>query len=240
MLKKLSILIVAAMLLVINHTASATVEYVEDFQTWGQITARGNFGALGNEKVLWWVEGQGRFGNDSTRFSQGIIRPGIGYAVTDKISVWLGYAWIPTSVPFSGASGPYNEHRIWQQILWNDRFSFGSLQSRTRFEQRYFDIPGSTDVGYRVRQLFKLTVPIAEIPNLSFVLANEIFFNTNDIDTGTKGGFDQNRVFGGFGYRFTPVISGEIGYMNQYFNRNKVPRPDQMQHILGVNLFLNF
>lgn len=240
MLKKLNNLIIIVFALIASGPASATVEFVEDFQTWGQVTARGNFKALGNEKVLWWLEGQGRFGNDSSRFTQGIIRPGIGYAVTDKLSVWLGYAWIPTSVPFSGRAGPYNEHRIWQQILYNNRFSFGALQSRTRFEQRYFDIPGSTDVGYRVRQLFKLTIPVTEIPNLSLVFANEIFMNTNSIDTGTSSGFDQNRAFGGIAYRFSPIVTGEIGYMNHYFNRNNVPRPDQLQHILSVNLFLNF
>jgi len=240
MFKSLKIFLASAsLLLAINSTAFAHTAYDEDFQTWGNMTARGNFGALGNSKVLWWLEGQGRFGADATRFAQGIIRPGVGYAVTDKLSVWLGYAWIPTSKPFA-ARTPFNEHRIWQQVLWSDRFSFGTLQSRTRFEQRFFDIPGSTDVHNRFRQLFKLSIPIAEIPNLSFVVANEIFMNFNDVDMGFQSGFDQNRAFGGFAYRFSPMVTAEVGYLNQYLNRRNTSRPDSMQHILSVNLFLNF
>lgn len=240
MLKKISILMLfAVMPIIMNGSVSAATAYDEDFQTWGNITARGNFESLGNSKILWWLEGQGRFGADATRFSQGIIRPGIGYALTEKTSVWLGYAWVPTSLPFA-KSHPFNEHRIWQQLLWSDRFSFGTLQSRTRFEQRFFDIPGSTDVHNRFRQLFKLGIPIAEIPNLSFVVANEIFMNFNDVDMGFQSGFDQNRLFGGFAYRFSPMVTTEIGYMNQYLNRRNSSRNDSMQHILSVNLFLNF
>ncbi|WP_218141658.1 DUF2490 domain-containing protein [Nitrosomonas sp. Nm51] len=51
--------------------------------------------------------------------------------------------------------------RIWQQLLWSDKFSFGNPQSRTRLEQRFFNIPGSTDVQHCFRQLFKLGIPIS-------------------------------------------------------------------------------
>lgn len=39
---------------------------LSDFQTWGNITATGNFGFVNPDnptlkKVLWWAEGQGRF-----------------------------------------------------------------------------------------------------------------------------------------------------------------------------------
>lgn len=240
MLKKLNILLVsAALLLMISNSVFAHTAYDEDFQTWGNVTARGNFGSDGNSKFLWWLEGQGRFGADATRFAQGIIRPGVGYQLNEKTSVWLGYAWIPTSKPFAARS-PFNEHRIWQQLLWTDRFSFGVLQSRTRFEQRFFDIAGSTDVHNRFRQMFKLAIPIAEIPNLSFVVANEIFLNFNDVDMGFQSGFDQNRLFGGFAYRFSPMVTTEVGYLNQYLNRRNTSRPDSMQHILAVSVALNF
>ena len=240
MLKKLNLLLIsAAMILAFNSSATAGTAYAEDFQAWGNVTARGNFGTLGNSKALWWLEGQGRLGADASRFAQGIIRPGVGYALTEKTSIWLGYAWIPTSRPFA-ARHPFNEHRIWQQLLYNNTFSFGTLQSRTRLEQRFFDIPGSTDVHHRFRQLFKLAIPIAEVPNLSFVVANEIFMNFNDVDMGFQSGFDQNRLFGGFAYRFNPTVTTEIGYMNQYLNRRNTTRLDSMQHILAVTVSLNF
>ncbi|WP_245738904.1 DUF2490 domain-containing protein [Nitrosomonas marina] len=243
MLKKMNFLVATLVLTLVLSNSVIADDVVEDFQTWGNITATGTFSAI-NPKLKWWMEGQGRFGNDTSRFSQGIIRPGVGYALNDKTSVWFGYAWIPTSRPFA-ASSPFNEHRIWQQLLWSDTFSFGTITSRTRLEQRFFDFdqPGNTadGHGHRFRQFLKLTVPMPSIsPNLSLAIWDEIFVNMNNVDTGAKAGFNQNRIFGGLAYRFNKFTVGEIGYLNQYFNRPSSPRPDQMQHILAVNLFLNF
>ena len=103
MFKKLNILIASSVLGLILSSPAVAERTVEDFQTWGNITATGSLSAI-NPKLKWWLEGQGRFGNDSSRFSQGIIRPGVGYALNEKTTVWLGYAWIPTSLPFAGQS----------------------------------------------------------------------------------------------------------------------------------------
>lgn len=238
MLKKLNILIASTVMGLMLSGLVAAEKVAEDFQTWGMITATGKFSPT--SRVKWWLEGQGRFGKDSSRFSQGIIRPGVGYAVNEKTSVWLGYAWIPTSFPFAGQS-PFNEHRIWQQLLWSNPYSFGTITSRSRMEQRFFDIQGSTDVAHRFRQFFKWSIPMTFVsPKVSFILQDEIFVNLNDIDTGARSGFNQNRFFTGIAYKFSQIATGEIGYLNQYFNRPANPRPDQMQHILAVNLFLNF
>ncbi|MCB1936996.1 MAG: DUF2490 domain-containing protein [Nitrosomonas sp.] len=242
---RIKIFLVSTILALTIGISNSTLadDVVDDFQFWGNITATGSFDAI-NPKLKWWMEGQGRFGNDSSRFSQGIIRPGIGYALTENTSVWLGYAWIPTSRPFA-ANKAFNENRIWQQLLWSKRYSFGSITSRTRLEQRFFDFhrSGSTadGHGHRFRQFLKLTVPMPSVsPNLSFVVLDEIFINMNNVDTGARAGFNQNRAFGGFAWRFNKFTVGEIGYLHQYFNRPASPRPDQQQHILAVNLFLNF
>ena len=238
MFKKLHILIASSVIALALCNPVVADDVVEDFQTWGNITATGSFSS--HPKIKWWLEGQGRFGNDSSRFSQGIIRPGVGYALNEKTSIWLGYAWIPTSFPFAGQS-PFNEHRVWQQLLWSNPYSFGTITSRTRMEQRTFDIQGSTDVAHRFRQFLKWTVPMPAIsPKVSFVLLDEIFINLNNIDTGARTGFNQNRIFAGIAYKVNKVATAEIGYMNQYFNRPSSPRPDQMQHLLAINLFLNF
>ena len=57
--------------------AEAAPSLREDFQTWTNITANGSFGLLDPRltKYRFWLEGQGRFGNDSTTLSQGMVRP---------------------------------------------------------------------------------------------------------------------------------------------------------------------
>ncbi len=242
MFKKIHILIASTVIGAVLTSPAIAEKTVEDFQTWGAITATGDFSSIDPKlkKLKFWMEGQGRFGDNSSRFSQSLIRPGIGYAVNEKTSVWLGYAWVPTSRPFA-ATSPFNEHRIWQQLLWANEYSFGKITSRTRSEQRFFDSPGNNDVAYRYRQLFELSVPMPFIlPNVSFVVSNEIFINLNSTNSGIRSGFNQNRAFAGIGYSFNKITSGRIGYMNQYLNRPKNARPDQMQHILSVSLGLNF
>ncbi len=85
---------------------------INDNQTWGNITAVGSLNsfnpALKNFK--YWAEFQGRFGDNTSRFSQAIIRPGIGYVINNTTSVWLGYALVHTAEPFSKTT--FNERRL--------------------------------------------------------------------------------------------------------------------------------
>jgi opacity protein-like surface antigen len=208
----------------------------EDFQTWGNITATGSLGVINPhlKNYKYWLEGQGRFGEDTSRFSQGMLRTGLGYALNDNTSLWLGYAFIPTDEPF--AATPFDEHRIWQQLLWSEKFSFGTLTSRSRFEQRF--VQTGEDVGWRFRQLLKLSTPLPYATDFSLVLTDEYFANINRTDWNADDGFDQNRVFAGLGYNFDKNTRTEIGYMNQYIR--KAAAPDRMSHILSVNLYLNY
>ncbi|QOJ20929.1 MAG: DUF2490 domain-containing protein [Gammaproteobacteria bacterium] len=250
MFKKINkFVLLAAVGLVLSKPVAAE-QIVDDFQFWGNITALGNFGFLNTQnpelkKFRWWAEGQGRFGNDASQFTQSLIRPGLGYAVTDKIVVWAGYAWAPTCEPIQRV-GCFNEHRLWQQVTWADNFSFGRLSWRSRFEERFFDHrvpdPGANDVAYRFRQLIKLAVPLTWAhPNLSFIVQDELFIAMNTAHAGwITNGFDQNRGFVGLGYKVNQIATVELGYMNQLINRAHSARPDQMMHIFGANLFLNF
>ena len=216
-------------------TSRAYSQTTEDFQTWGNITATGSldFVSPNLKNHKYWLEGQGRFGNDSSTFSQAMVRPGLGYQLNGQASVWLGYAWVPTDEPFARVA--FDEHRIWQQFLWSDKFSFGTLTSRSRLEQRF--IPTGSDVGWRFRQLLKISVPMSFAPSFSVVVFDEFFANINRTDYGANDGFDQNRAFGGIGYNFDKNIKAEIGYLNQFIRRKG---PDLMDHILSVNLYLAY
>jgi|SRR5687768_412419 hypothetical protein len=215
---------------------------ISDFQTWGNITATGNFGFINRDnptltKVKWWLEGQGRFGDNSSRFSQALLRPGLGYQINETTSIWAGYAWAPTDYPFvSKAVGPVDEQRVWQQLLWKDKFSFGSVQSRTRLEQRMIPQLGD-DVGVRFRELLKLSVPLNFAPGFSYVVQDEVFIALNTNDWIPRRGLDNNRFFTGLGYAFNKNVSTEIGYMNHYIIRRGA---NLMDHVLSVNLFLNY
>ncbi|MDO9139298.1 MAG: DUF2490 domain-containing protein [Methylobacter sp.] len=236
MLKKLPTSLIAAFLLIFTNVKTVQAGSLEDFHTWGTLTATGSLSPVHADlsKFRYWLEGQGRFGDDSSRFSQGILRAGLGYAVTDTTSLWLGYGWIPSEQPI--AAVPFEENRIWQQLLWNKQYELGTFSSRSRFEQRFMGI--GNDVGWRFRQLLKASVPLRIIDHTSFVISDEYFVDINKTDWKADNGFDQNRLFVGIGYAFDAHAKTEIGYMNQYIN--KLKGPHALNHILSVNFYLNY
>lgn len=107
-------LLACSSLLVLINTSYALNQ---DFQTWGNLTSIANI-CLNDKTQCFkvWLEGQLRFGDQSTRLSQTLLRTGLGYELTEHSSLWLGYAWTQTAKPFT--SNPFDENRLWQQFLW--------------------------------------------------------------------------------------------------------------------------
>lgn len=209
---------------------------VRDFQTWTNITALGSFNK-NDERIApfsYWLETQQRVGDNASRLSQLLLRPGLGYALTTNTSLWLGYAWVYTSRPFT--KRPFEENRIWQQLLWIKQGQHLNLMSRTRMEQRFLE--NQSRVAYRARQLVKIAIPFERAPKFSVISSDELFWHKNNFVGRNSRGFDQNRFFIGIGYKVTSVATFEMGYMNQYIRRVGVP--NFLTNILSINCFLNF
>lgn len=216
--------------------SNTLAENVDDFGVWGAIQGQGSFthSSLEASKWQWWMEGQARWFNDASHLGQSIIRPGVGYKLSDQVSIWLGYAWIRTS-PL--AKEQTDEHRIWQQLSWNKTYHWGKIATRTRLEQRFLNT--GNDTGWRFRQFLKYTHPLYT-DRIYLSLWDEIFVNFNDTDWGADSGFGQNRLFAGFGvfidskkhYRF------ELGYLNQFVSRES--QDDLMNHLISANLFIRY
>jgi len=211
-------------------------EVIEDFSAWSAIQGQGSFkpDSKDGSAWQWWMEGQSRFFDDAGHLGQSLIRPGIGYKTLDNLSFWLGYAWIYTD-PIANRST--DEHRIWQQMIWNRTSDFGSLNSRTRLEQRFLNTGDTT--GWRFRQFVKHTYPLY-MDRLYSSVWNEVFVNINSTDWGAESGFAQNRFFLGLGamldnekhYRI------ELGYLNQFINTPI--GSDRVNHIISANLFIRY
>ncbi|MBH0178189.1 MAG: DUF2490 domain-containing protein [Nitrospira sp.] len=215
-------------------STNAWAELADDFRIWGNVTARGNLGGIDPslKPFRWSMEVQPRAREEGEDMDQLLIRPGIGYAVTEHSSLWIGYAH---TFNFVAAGDNIHEDRFWQQYMWKGQSPIGEFTSRSRFEQRWQSNGGET--GGRFRQMFKLSWPLPFYQPVSLVGWDEVFVNLNDTNWNARQGFDQNRGFAGVGYRVLPPVLVEIGYMNQYINRATI---DGMNHILSVNLFLDF
>lgn len=202
-----------------------------DFQSWLNATVTGSFSKTGQppSHFKYWLEGQQRFGDDSSRLTQTMLRPGLGYSVTKNLSLWLGYAWVYTGHPLT--TRPFEEDRIWQQLLWVKKNQYLTLTSRTRTEQRFLE--NNPKTAYRIRELIKISIPWSFDSKFSVVSSNELFWHKNNFVGTNSSGFDQNRLFLGLGYKVNPIVTTEFGYMNQYIRRFGVP--NFLANILSVN-----
>ena len=218
-------------ILIFISTVSIAAE--NDFQFWTNSTVMGSI-TKKYPKIKYWLEYQGRFGDDASKLSQLLLRPGIGYQVIPTTSFWLGYGWIRTAQPFTVR--PIEEHRIWQQILWSKKFSQFTATIRSRLEQRY--IQATIHTAWRYRQLFKIAFPIPNHEQFSLIGMDELFYHLNKFNIQNNTGLDQNRAFIGVGLKTTEQSTIEMGYLNQYIKRPL--RENFNGNCLYMSLLFNF
>ena len=134
----------------------STPSRADDTQVWSAVAMTAP--AATDSKLMLWCDGHARFSDDAGRLGVSIIRPGMGYRVSDKLTLWLGYARV-TQHP----GEDIDEDRIWQQATYPLGELFGgSLSGRTRLEQRFRD--SDNDTGIRLRQFFRWSHKLGDTP----------------------------------------------------------------------------
>ena len=157
-----------------------------------------------------------------------LLRTGLGYTFGEsERNILLGYGYI-LSENYTSDSDPkvrVNEHRIFQQFISKQKLGKLKLSHRYRFEQRFVE----SDFKMRIRYFLGLNIPISskEQNKYYFSAYNELFLNTK------SKLYDRNRLYGGFGYQLDKIVRLEMGYMNQFFNKES---RDQFNIVAFVNL----
>lgn len=166
-----------------------------------------------------------------------LLRGGLNYQIGKRFIVTGGYAFIHNRREINEISGYANEHRLWEQLIFNHAVFFGqrsrarqgTMQHRLRLEQRFIpqlsvvDNELQNDGGIyanRLRYFFRNVTPLTawstsgSAPFLA--IQNEFFLNIGDKSPVNDKSFDQNRLYLALGYRFNKKFDLEGGYMNQY------------------------
>ena len=232
--RRFTICVLTAIVATCSASRAIRAQTVQDEGVWTALFAQGDLAINSDDDgpFRWWFDGHARFLEDADGFAQSIVRPGLGYAISDQATLWAGYGWIRTS-PITGAD--IDESRIWQQITWSKSVDPLRFAFRSRLEQRFLEIGDET--GWRFRQLVRVQHSMPAVPHLSLVAWDELFIHLNDTDWGAANGFDQNRVFVGLGWKCDPESSWrtEIGYLHQFIDRST--GADRSHHILSVNVY---
>lgn len=208
----------------------ASAETEEDGRYWFSLYSQG---ALPIANTFWSMDLHPRWREEGRQFDQLIIRPAVFYRVNPNTSVWLGY---DTVINHPTGQSVFRENRLWQQFQYQFQATDDiSMVSRSRFEQRRRE--GSDEIGHRLRQMFRATLPSTLHANLSWLVFDELFINMNDTEWGVARGIDQNRLFLGVHWKFDQRMNMDVGYLNQWVNGRTL---DRENHVLSTTLRFNF
>lgn len=204
--------------------------------------------------VGFYVEGQLRF-NEFKYSQQHQIRGAMDIFLTNKITLSpLGYVY---TFNYKYGKQPVsiteNEHRIFEQINIKHNVKRVQFEQRVRLEQRWQEKKVlQTDGTYHVenytyknrfRYRFMINVPI----NKKTMSAGAVFLSTWDevfVSFGKNVQYnlpDQNRVYGGLGYKFNKNGTVQIGYLNQLIIKKEGTLAESNHTLfIGLNYVIDF
>ena len=216
----------------VSKTAVATED---DVGIWGAFTTENAFdGAEGPSRWRYWFDAQLRYFDVGSGVNTYQLRPGIGYTVSENMVAHAGYMYVHAR---NSSGRTVTEDRLWQQLTWNvARWDHGTLSMRARVSQRW--VSAGDDIGWQFQYQLKYVRPLGSAEKLDLIFTVEPFFMLQDTDWGANSGLAQNRTGVGLGWKLSPRLTIESGYLNQYIFVDD--SEDRMNHIGVVNFKMKF
>ena len=84
---------------IVFSASTLMAQTTHDAGAWTALFSQGDLKCNEDCPLRWWFDGHARFFDDTDGFGQSIVRPGVGYELTDAMTVWAGYGWIRTVGP---------------------------------------------------------------------------------------------------------------------------------------------
>lgn len=203
--------------------------------SWAQVVAEGDLGFLDSnlKPFRLWLEGQSRWNQDWRNWYQGVARIALGYSLSDRATLWMGYSYVPTKI---GPETYLGQQDVWPAFRYVLPTEIGTITFRTMLEANF--IRGD-DPRFHIRQMIRFMHSLSAEPRLSLILWDELLLRGNSTLYGGSSGFGQNRAFLGAGWSFSPLIRVELGYMNQFID-GLDHRTQIMQNLVMGSVFINF
>ena len=185
-------------------------------------------------------------------WQQSLLRVGADFSVTYNLTLTTGYGWI-VSYPYGEQpiAQTTTEHRIWQQLILKQQVWRLYFNHRFRVEQRFIEDWQANAAGVqelnrfkyrnRGRYRFMVSIPLSrkELVNNTLFLAiyEEIF-----LGFGKGLGINilhQNRLYAALGWKFSPKLNIQLGYLNQYIIKSDGLKHER-NHTFQLSCTYNF
>ena len=206
----------------------AAAQTTHDEQMWTNLTVQASLSG----PLVFFAEVQPRIGDRADGLEQLLLRPAVGWQLSPRLTVYQGYGYVLSPADHGR---DLREHRSFQQVSWIAGKPWkGELSSRTRLEQRWRN--DGDDMGWRLREMVRLEVPVSEPGKIAALGYAEAFIALDDTDWGARKGFDQLRSFVGAEIGMGGKSTMELGYLNQYIDQ--VGGRSRMNHVLSLSIFV--
>lgn len=200
----------------------------QDFRLWSAVFLTFPL----SSSFIGYMEVAPRSGDDVSKLTQLVLRPAVGYKLTDQLSLWQGYAWYGNYQPrFT------EENYVWQQLLYARKYPFVKVLIRPRLEERF--IEHTDGVSVRSRTMLRGDFPFPHAPKWAIVVFDELFVNVTSVGNGPDSGFDENRFFLGMNRQFTEQFDMDFGYQMQAQNNRQPGLLNQINHAILLQIFIN-
>lgn len=164
-----------------------------------------------------------RVKDEVTSLDEAIFKLGGYYRFNDWLELGIGYKYIYKN---DGA----NDNVAWEELYVKHPFHVFGFTHQLRLEQRFIqDISGTIP---RIRYLIHATTPLG--PRFYFALSEAFRYNLVDKGTGPVSGFEQNRLYAGFGVHASKYLKVELGYLWRF--ELERDRPSKSEHVIRVQL----
>jgi hypothetical protein len=152
------------------------------------------------------LQAESRFSHNNSDLETLVLKPGIYYYLLPKLEFGVGYKHINNT-------GKGNEQDLWQEFFYESALGKFNFLQQFRLEERF--IEDVNDMVPRFRYLIHVAYPLPSGKNY-LVGQNAARFNYNVSGEGPVNGFEQNRLYLGYGWHEGKYWRMEIGYMWRY------------------------
>ncbi|WP_439554951.1 DUF2490 domain-containing protein [Dyadobacter sp.] len=185
-------------------------------------------------------DAQVRTGDQFKAVNTLLLRAAAGYRVNDQNAFALGYASKNDWERENNEVQFQPEHRIYQQYQLSTQLGQTEWTFRGRFEQRFVKTERVL-FSQRARAFTAFQIPIFVQGDfkkgLYLNFQDEIFLNVSHQSHVNNSFFDQNRVLGSVGYRWSEKIDTELGYMYWY---QREADGDVATHVIQLMITTSF
>lgn len=214
-----------ALVLLLGWAAPRPAAAAEDAGLW--MTAQASHSITEDWSAALWA--QGRLENKFGEADQLLVMPSVHLRVIPSLKLGAGFVY--------WARRNSDEVQFMQEAAFSHRLADLQVGNRFRLEQRF--INDRNDMILRGRYRLRFAHPLGD-RGVYAVAGDEIFvnFDNENEGSGPPHGYEQNRVFGGLGFRFSNDWRVEVGYMwRNFFRRGEGDRRDD--HFLTLSIFVD-